>query len=109
MLAGTISTAEVRELVARDAAVRLIDCRESDEWDYCRLAGAELIPLSTFEVSAEAQLPNREATVIIYCHHGVRSAYAANFLAQRGYANVLNLAGGIDAWSREVDPTVARY
>ncbi len=88
---------------------RLIDVREQDEWDCCRLAGAELIPLSTFGSLAPEALPDLDQPLVIYCHHGVRSRRVADFLSARGFANVANLSGGIDAWSLEIDPAVPRY
>ncbi len=55
------------------------------------------------------KLSNRDETLLIQCHHGVRSARVAEFLFRNGFTHVYNLAGGIDAWSREVDPGVPRY
>ncbi len=87
---------------------RLIDVREADEWAIGRLPEAELIPLSQFQKKALEEL-SPEEEIILYCHHGMRSAKAQGFLKAQGYENVLNLTGGIDAWSREVDPAVQRY
>jgi adenylyltransferase/sulfurtransferase len=100
-----------RELKARlDAAerIRLIDVREAEEWDTCRLPGAELIPLSQFQRLAERKLDPAD-TIVVYCHHGMRSLRAQSHLKALGYENVINLTGGIDAWSVQVDPTVKRY
>ena len=87
---------------------RLIDVREEDEWAIAQLPEAELIPLSKFAQRAPQELdPDEE--IILYCHHGMRSAKAQGFLQAQGYNKVLNLTSGIDGWSREVDPTVKRY
>ena len=88
---------------------RLVDCREEDEFAICNLGGAELIPLSHFGAMAEVRIPEKHEFVAIYCHHGVRSVQATAFLRSKGYENVFSVAGGIDRWSQEIDPTVPRY
>lgn len=88
----------------------VIDCREADEYDYCRLEGAKLVPLSRFAELAPHNVPG-DATrpVLVYCHHGVRSLHATGYLRRLGHTRTWSLAGGIDAWSREIDPAVPRY
>lgn len=93
----------------RGEKLRLIDVREMDEWNTVRIEGAELIPLSQFQQKAAALLDNPDEKIVLYCHHGMRSARAQGFLKGQGYADVLNLTGGIDAWAREVQPGMARY
>jgi adenylyltransferase/sulfurtransferase len=108
---------EIPEITAREAATRLdspqpprlIDVREPDEWEICRLPGAELVPLSQFTALAPERLTDRAQPLLIYCHHGVRSARVVEFLRRGGFSDVTNLAGGIEAWSLEVDPAVPRY
>ncbi|CAN5153316.1 hypothetical protein BH23VER1_BH23VER1_37160 [soil metagenome] len=90
-------------------SIRLIDCREADEFAICKLPGAQLVPLSRFPDAAEPLLQDAGTPVVVYCHHGMRSAEAAGFLRARGLAPTFSLRGGIDAWSREIDPSVARY
>lgn len=87
----------------------LIDCREEDEWRHCRIEGAVLMPLSRFGELARERFTDAEEPVVIYCHHGMRSAQAALFLRQYGMTRVWSMAGGIDAWSDEIDPAVPRY
>jgi adenylyltransferase/sulfurtransferase len=87
----------------------LIDCREEEEHAYCHIQGDVLVPLSRFVASIEAALPAPEVAVVVYCHHGMRSAQAASFLRSKGRALVFSLRGGIEAWSVEVDPRVPRY
>lgn len=105
-----------REINAQEAkalldagGVRLVDCREQDEFDICKIDRAELIPLTAFAEEAPKRLTDKDTTILVYCHHGVRSARAAHWLDARGYSDVISLAGGIDAWSLEIDPAVARY
>jgi adenylyltransferase/sulfurtransferase len=103
-----ISPQELKDRLATGKKLRLIDVRESDEWAFNRIPGAELIPLSQFQQRAVQELePDEE--IVLYCHHGMRSGRAQGFLKAQGYANVLNLSGGIDAWSTQVDPSVPRY
>lgn len=85
----------------------LIDVREQMEWDTARIDGAQLLPLRGLPARLE-ELP-AEATIVVHCHHGGRSAQAVQFLRSRGYAGATNLAGGIDAWSRLIDPAIPRY
>lgn len=88
--------------------IQLIDVREPMEFDYCRIAGSELIPLG--EIPRRAGEIRAAGPVVLICHHGVRSAQALAYLQHRlGRENLLNLKGGIDAWSRDVDPSVAVY
>jgi rhodanese-related sulfurtransferase len=94
--------ADLRPAIAA-GEIRLIDCREEDEWQINRLPGARLIPLSRF---AEASLP--EAPVIVYCHHGMRSLRAATFLRSRNI-EAWSMSGGIAQWAEEIDPSVPIY
>jgi rhodanese-related sulfurtransferase len=88
--------------------IQLIDVREPMEFDYCQIAGSQLLPLG--EVPRRADEIRSEGPVVLICHHGVRSAQALLYLEQRhGRTNLLNLKGGIDAWSLQVDATVPIY
>lgn len=88
-------------------AFQLVDCREQDEWNHCRIEGARLIPLSQFAELAPAQL-SPERPIVVYCHHGMRSLRATEWLRHKGF-QAWSLAGGINAWSEEIDPGVPRY
>lgn len=110
-----IPAREVPALLARLAAQGLrpqwLDVREPWEAALARVERPEVdgryIPMG--------ELPGRLAEldagrpVLVLCHHGVRSAQVTMFLSRHGYPHAYNIEGGIDAWSREVDPTVARY
>ena len=104
----TITPIELKARLDKGEAVRVIDVREADEWAIARLPQAELIPLGLFQQLAMPQLGLGEA-IVLYCHHGIRSARAQGYLKGQGYKNVLNLTGGIDAWALQVDPTMKRY
>lgn len=104
-----ISVHEAQRLLAAPQPPRLIDVREPDEWEIARIAGAELLPLSQWPAIAQAQLTDPAQPILVLCHHGARSARAAEFLLRSGFTSVTNVAGGIDAWSCEIDPAVPRY
>lgn len=89
--------------------VLLLDCRESTEWDLVRIDGALLVPMSEIRDRLGELEPHREAEVIVYCHHGVRSRHVARWLRQQGFASAFSMSGGIDAWTTEIDSTLPRY
>ncbi len=104
-----ISVTEAAGLLASENPPRLIDVREPDEWAVAKIAGAELLPLSQWPAVAVEKLTDKSQPLLVQCHHGARSGRAAAWLIQQGFTNVTNLAGGIDAWSEEVDAKVPRY
>ncbi len=85
----------------------LLDVRERWEYDRARLPGAKLVPLAQLAEHAEELDANAE--YVVYCHHGGRSAMAAQQLKAQGFKHVANLEGGIDAWSDLIDSTVPKY
>ena len=104
---GTIEPTELAARRARGERVRVIDVREPEEYELARIEGAELCPLSQFNEWAGTLKPDEE--IVFMCHHGIRSAQACAFFARQGFKQLLNLAGGIERWAREVDPSVPRY
>jgi len=106
-----ITPEELRALMDQpgDPSFRLIDVREQDEFDICKLDHAELLPLSSFAETALKRLTGEKRPIILYCHHGMRSGNATRWLMQKGFDNVINLTGGIDAWALTVEPTMTRY
>jgi molybdopterin/thiamine biosynthesis adenylyltransferase/rhodanese-related sulfurtransferase len=103
----SISVQELKRKMDEGATLTLLDVRETDEYEIARIAGARLIPLGELE-GRMAELP-QTGMLVCQCHSGGRSAQAARQLQEAGFKNVHNLAGGIDAWSVEIDPTVPRY
>ncbi|MDQ0576854.1 ThiF family adenylyltransferase [Agromyces albus] len=93
--------------LASDAPPLVLDVREPWEAEVATIPGSVLIPLG--DLGERLGELDPAASVVVYCHLGVRSNYAARQLASVGFGHVRNLAGGIDAWSRNVDPAVARY
>jgi len=84
----------------------LLDVRTKEEWDIARIDGATLFDQDS--IRALEDLP-KDTTIVLYCHHGIRSAQAAGQLLQHGFRKVYNLEGGIDAWSIHIDQGVPRY
>ena len=97
---------ETKRRIDAGEEVYILDVRE--RWEY-KLAqiGGKLIPQN--EVPQRLAEIDREREVIVHCHAGVRSQRIAEFLKQQGYPRVVNLAGGIHAWSEEIDPKVPKY
>ena len=104
-----ISGRELAATLERGESVYLIDVREPWEHALAALPDSVLVPLGQLEAQASELAPPAGALVVTYCHHGVRSLSAAAFLARTGFGDVRSLAGGLDAWSREIDPTMPRY
>jgi adenylyltransferase/sulfurtransferase len=102
-----LSPSEVAARLASDTPPVILDVREQWEYDLAHLADSTLIPLNTIPTQGKALDPSLEYAVL--CHHGMRSEMAANWLAQNGFSRLINIDGGIDAWSLEVDASVPRY
>jgi rhodanese-related sulfurtransferase len=102
-----IAPCEVKDLISREDDFLLVDVRERWEFDKSHIEGATLISMGEIP----ANLPKLEAAgnVVLYCHHGIRSLDAAAWLRSNGVEGARSMAGGIDRWSREVDPQVPRY
>jgi thiazole biosynthesis adenylyltransferase ThiF len=101
-----MTPAEAAHLLKAPDAPLLLDVRERWEWSRTRIEGAKLLPLSELEQGVETL--DRAKPLIVYCHHGTRSSMAAEWLRSLGF-QATNMVGGIDRWSVEVDPAVARY
>jgi len=101
-----LSVGELKALLDSGAELRLYDVRTPEEYRKASIAGAELVDP---RIAAEIEKLPRDTRLVFHCHHGGRSQAAAEHFAALGFSNVHNLAGGIDAWSREIDPSVPRY
>ena len=106
---STITPPQLRDLMASGAAIALIDVREPAEWEINRISGAVLIPKSAFDSGAAlAGLP-ADATAVLYCKTGVRSAQVLETLRRAGFSGVRHLQGGIVAWAQQLEPDMAMY
>ena len=102
------SATQLQDLLAQtDSDPLLLDVREPWEFRVCKIEGSQLIPMGQIPASLNALDPQRETVVI--CHHGIRSRQVAMYLEYQGFANVINLAGGVDAWARDVDRQMSTY
>ena len=98
-------------LAESDPSLQLVDVRERNEVAIAKIEGFAVYPLSEFEQWSDRILTELEpeAETVVMCHHGMRSAQLCQWLSTRGFSNVHNLRGGIDAYSRLVDSTINRY
>lgn len=104
-----IDVKSLQELRASGASFLLLDVREPDEYATAKIEGALLIPMQQIPARLAELEPHRHDHIVVQCHHGGRSLRVTHFLRAQGFAQAQNLAGGIDAWSLEVDPSVPRY
>src|SRR5438270_5189470 len=102
-----ISVNELKRKMDAREAIELVDVREPFEYEIARIDGAQLIPLG--EIANRADELQRGQQIVVHCHSGTRSAQAVRLLQQRGFSNIYNLEGGIDAWSEQIDPSVPKY
>ena len=101
-----ITAVELKKRLDNKDDIFVLDVREPHEYQIANL-GAKLIPLG--ELPARAGELKKDAEIIVHCKSGGRSQKAAEFLAQNGFKKVWNLAGGITAWSNDVDPKIPKY
>jgi rhodanese-related sulfurtransferase len=105
--AGELAPRELRTWSDAGKSYLLLDVRTADELRMAALPGALNVPMREIP-SRLAELPTDEPIVVL-CHHGERSARVAGFLVANGFKDVYNVDGGIDAYAREIDPSIARY
>jgi len=104
---GEISPAEMKERLERGERPIILDVRERWEVELASVAGVTHIPMGDIPARISELDDSRE--IVVMCHHGVRSAQVAMYLARNGFDRVSNLSGGIEAWSISADPSVPRY
>ena len=104
-----IDVQTLKALQDQGSPLFLLDCREVDEWNVARIAGAVLIPMGEIPGRLAELRSHQQEHVVVHCHHGGRSLQVTRWLRQQGFTNVQNLRGGIDAWSQWVDTSVPRY
>jgi monothiol glutaredoxin len=97
---------EAKDMVERDPSVKFVDVRTEGEREQAKIEGTTLLTRDTMNELME--LP-KDTPIVFHCHHGQRSQQAAAYFLSHGFQNVYNVAGGIDAWSIEIDPRVPRY
>jgi rhodanese-related sulfurtransferase len=102
-----IEPVDLKKRLDQGETVFILDVREPEEVAIASLPGAKHIPMGDIPSRLTELDPDRE--IIVVCHHGVRSAQVAMYLARMGFEHTVNLSGGIDAWSQDADPATPRY
>jgi rhodanese-related sulfurtransferase len=103
-----ITPEEVKVMIDGGEEFTLLDVREPWERDAASIGGSVHIPMGDIPARVNQEL-DPEEHIVVYCHHGVRSMNVTAWLRQQGFENVQSLRGGIDRWSRVVDPKVPLY
>jgi rhodanese-related sulfurtransferase len=103
-----ITPEQFKKLRDQESSYTLVDVREPWEFQTAKIEGATLMPVGDVPSRAHQEL-DPEQHIVVYCHHGVRSMNVTSWLRQQGFEKAQSLAGGIDRWAREVDPSVPQY
>ena len=103
-----VSVAEVKSMHDAGQDFVLLDVREPWEYEAAHIAGSKHIPIGDIPARFNQEL-DPEDHIVVVCHHGVRSMNVTAWLRQQGFEKVQSLQGGIDRWSREIDPSVPLY
>ncbi len=104
----SISVYELNEMMQSDTPLHLLDIREANEREICQIPGSTFLPMNQAAGQPD-ELP-RETTIVVYCHHGIRSYFLIRHLEENfGFKNLVNLDGGINQWAQEIDREMARY
>lgn len=104
-----IDVRSVQLLRESGAEFLFVDCREPHEVSTAQIAGTTHIPMREIPARLAELGSHKDSRVVVHCHHGGRSMRVTQFLRQQGFAQAQNMAGGIDAWSLEVDASIPRY
>ena len=103
-----ITPEQFKKLREQNSGYTLVDVREPWEFQTAKIEGATLMPVGDVPSRAHQELDPDEH-IVVYCHHGVRSMNVTSWLRQQGFEKAQSLAGGIDRWAREVDPSIPKY
>jgi rhodanese-related sulfurtransferase len=104
-----IDVLSVKQMLDRGEKFVLLDCREPSEVATASIAGSMHIPMRDIPARLAELDSAKQGRVVVHCHHGGRSLRVTNYLRQQGFTQAQNMAGGIDAWSEHVDPSLPRY
>jgi len=104
-----IDVHSVKALIDEGEDFLLLDCREPDEFSFARIPNSKLIPMKLIPGRVQELEAMRDKRIVVHCHHGGRSLRVTHWLRQQGFRQVQNMAGGIEDWSLQIDPTVPRY
>lgn len=102
-----LDSAQIQQLLIAQHDVLLLDVREKWEFEICHIEASQNIPMGNIpDVIDEL---NADVETVVICHHGARSLQVAMFLEGKGFSDVINLDGGVDAWAKTVDPNMQQY
>lgn len=101
-----LSAPALKNMIDEGARFEFVDVRTEGEYELARIDGARLLDQTYY---AELLSMDRDTVLVCQCHHGIRSQSAAEHFERQGFRTIYNLSGGIEAWSRMVDPSVPRY
>jgi rhodanese-related sulfurtransferase len=104
-----VTPRQVKAMLDSGADFLLLDCRLPREADVASIEGAALLPMQELVARISELDEHRDVKIVVHCHHGGRSLQVTAFLRQQGFKDVTSMAGGIDLWSIDIDPGVARY
>ncbi len=104
-----IDVVSVHDLQKCGERFLLLDCREPDEYQLVRIVGSIWIPMAEISQRISELEAFREGQIVVHCHHGGRSLRVVSWMRKNGFPHAQNMTGGIDAWSIQVDSSLARY
>jgi len=104
-----VTVEHVKSWLDQNAEFLLLDCREVHEHATAHIAGSMLIPMNELPLRVDELQGYRDQPIVVQCHGGVRSLRVTEWLRDNGFSTTQSMAGGIDAWSQRIDPTVPRY
>jgi rhodanese-related sulfurtransferase len=103
-----LTTIQANDLLSQPEKPILLDVREQWEYDTANIEGATLIPMNEVPARAFKEL-DEDSHILVLCHHGARSLSVAAWLRNQGFEKAQSIAGGIDDWSRRINPHIPRY
>ncbi len=103
----SITVQELRRWRDENREFALLDVREPWELEICRFSDAHAIPL--YDLTGRVSELKGSGPLVVICHHGIRSQQAVAWLRANGVVRAINLSGGLDAWAREIDPSMGVY
>ena len=109
MLPIEIDVHSVKQMLDGDERFVFLDCREPSEVATAKIQGTLHIPMREIPARIAELTPHQQGRIVVHCHHGGRSLRVTQFLRQQGFNQAQNMAGGIDTWSLQIDPTIPRY
>ena len=102
-----LDSAQIQQLLIDQHDLFLLDIREKWEFEICHIESSQNIPMGN--IPDEIKDLDTDMETVVICHHGARSLQVAMYLESKGFGNIINLDGGVDAWAKTVDPNMQQY